>query len=232
MSSQVRERVSRFEVRSKSRVAGPFGLSSIEIVTAALCLLFFAVVVVYYFTSLGPEQARLRALEEKLRQQDVIVSTPQESKVTAAPAPTAKEALSTLESFKGERLRPLASGRIALQNELNALIKKNGLQLTSSIETHLEVAKDEADQGAARRRKIEDALNVFPRQSVHFTVFGQYPNLRAFLTDLEHNKQFLVIRSINLTTQEDREEGSGRRQRAAAASGVMLSVDLTAYFQP
>jgi hypothetical protein len=233
MSSQVRERVSRFEIRSKSRVTRPFGLSSMEIVAACLCLLFFAVVVVYYFTSLRPEQARLRMLEEQLRQQDVIVSSnPQEGNVTAPPAHTAIEALSTLEAFKNERLRPLSSGRIALQNELNALIKKNNLQLTSGIETHVDVVKAEADQGTSRRRKIEDTLNVFPHQSVTFTVFGQYPNLRAFVTDLERNKQFLVIKSINLTTQEDREEGSGRRQRAAAASGIMLSVDLTAYFQP
>ena len=232
MSSQVRERVSRFEVRSTGRAVLPFGLSSREIVAAALALLFFLVVLVYYFTSLRPEQDRLRQLEERLKQQDAIVNNAPGNGDTIPPVDTGKAALGTLEAFKGERLRPLASGRIALQNELNALIKKNGLQLTSSIETHVDVVKDDDDQGTSRRRKIEDTFNVFPRQSVHFTVFGQYPNLRAFVTDLEHNKQFLVIKSINLTTQEDREEGGGRRQRGGAASGVMLSIDLTAYFQP
>jgi hypothetical protein len=232
MSSQVRERVSRFEVRSTGRAVRPFGLSSMEIVAAALALLFFVVVLVYYFTSLRPEQDRLRQLEERLKQQDAIVNSAPGGGGTIAPVDTGKAALGTLEAFKAERLRPLASGRIALQNELNALIKKNGLQLTSSIETHVDAVKDDEDQGTSRRRKIEDTFNVFPRQSVHFTVFGQYPNLRAFVTDLEHNKQFLVIKSINLTTQEDREEGGGRRQRGGAASGVMLSIDLTAYFQP
>lgn len=232
MSSQVRERVSRVEYRSDARVAGPFGLSSTEVVAAALALIFFVVVIVYYFTSLSPAHARLRQLEQRLREQDVIVSSAPVGGETPAPVVTGKEALNTLETFKTERLRPLSSGRIALQNELNALIKKNGLQLTSSIETHLEATKDDTDQAATRRRKLEDMLSVFPRQSIHFTVFGQYANHRAFLSDLEHNKQFLVIKSINFTTQEDKGEGGGGRHRASAASGIMLSVDLTAYFQP
>lgn len=230
MSSQVRERVSRVQVRSTSRVARPFGLSSKEIVAAALALIFFLVVIVYYFTSLRPEQARLRQLEQRLREQDVIVSTPAGGETTA-PVNTGEEALSTLETFKTERLRPLSPGRIALQNELNALIKKNGLQLTSSIETHVDTIKGDGDQSGTRRKKLEDMLSVFPRQSIHFTVFGQYPNLRVFLSDLEHNKQFLVIKSINFTTQEDKSEGGGGRQRSAG-SGIMLSVDLVAYFQP
>src|SRR5215211_2175670 len=102
MSSQVRERVSRLEARSSARARRPFGLSSTEIVAASLSLLFFAVVVVYYFTSLGPEQARLRELEEKLRQQEVVVNNPQDGNVTTAPTHTAKEALGTLEAFKNE----------------------------------------------------------------------------------------------------------------------------------
>lgn len=231
MSSQVQERVSRVEVRSTASVALPFGLNSMEIVAGALALLFFAVVIVYYFTTLRPEQARLQQLEQRLREQEVIVKSGPTGSETPAPVDTSKDALSTLETFKTERLRPLSPGRIALQNELNALIKKNGLQLTSSIETHVDTSKGNEDQAASGRRKLEDILKVFPRQSIHFTVFGQYPNLREFVSDLEHNKQFLVIKSINLTTQEDKGEGGGRHQRTAA-SGIMLSVDLTAYFQP
>ncbi|MFP5263677.1 MAG: GspMb/PilO family protein [Blastocatellia bacterium] len=230
MSSQVRERAPHVEVRSTARSARPFGLSPKEIVAAALALLFFVVVIVYYFTSLRPEQARLRQLEQRLREQDALVNDTPAAGETAAPVNTGKEALSSLETFIAGRLRPLSPGRIALQNELNALIKKNGLQLTSSIETHVDTMKGQGDQAGGRRMKLEDMFNVFPRQSIHFVVFGQYPNLRAFLSDLEHNKQFLVIKSVNFTTQEDTGEG-GRRQRAAA-SGIMLSVDLTAYFQP
>jgi hypothetical protein len=233
MSSQVRERVSRLEVRSASGVALPFGLSSREIVAAALALLFFVVVIVYYFTYLRPDQARLSQLEQQYREQEVIVNNGPAGDQMPASKQTAKEALSTLETFKTERLRPFSAGRIALQNELNALIKKNGLQLTSSIETHVDQIKSNDDPSASRRRKIEDTLNVFPRQSIHFVVAGQYPNLRAFISDLEHNKQFLVIKSINFSTQEDKSEGGGGgRQRAGGASGILLSVDLTAYFQP
>ena len=68
MSSQVRERVSKFEVRRVRVTRLPFGLSSAELVVAVLALLFFLVVVVYYFTSLRPEQSRLERLEEDLKE--------------------------------------------------------------------------------------------------------------------------------------------------------------------
>ena len=67
MSSQVRERVSKLEVRRVRVTRLPFGLSSAELVVAVLTLLFFLVVIVYYFTSLRPEQARLDRLQEDLK---------------------------------------------------------------------------------------------------------------------------------------------------------------------
>ena len=175
MSSQVRERVSKFEVRRVRATRLPFGLSSAELVVAVLALLFFLVVVVYYFTSLRPEQARLDRLEEELKKaQSEIAAVAAPTTQGASPAMTVKAALDSLQAFKSEHLRPLASGRIALINQINALAKKNGMTLTSGIDMPLEKAAESADQDSSKRKKTEDLFNVFPHMTMHFTVFGQY----------------------------------------------------------
>jgi Tfp pilus assembly protein PilO len=234
MSSHVRERVSKFEVRQARVTRLPFGLSSVEVVAAVLVLLFFIVVIVYYFTALKPEQSRLDQLEADLRKAQAeigSISTPDGQGVSTAT--TVKSALDSLQAFKTEHLRPLASGRIALINQINALAKKNGVTLTSGIDMPLEKAAEPEDPGSNRRKKSEDLFNVFPHMNMHFTVFGQYANVRAFINEIEHNKQFLVIKSINIASQEEKTgEGGGGRRGRGNVSGLTLTIDAAAYFQP
>ncbi|MGA9767509.1 MAG: hypothetical protein WBV94_00600 [Blastocatellia bacterium] len=235
MSSQVRERVSKFEVRHLRATRLPFGLSSGELVTGVLVLLFFIVVVVYYFTSLRPEQARLESLENELKKAQTEIA---EIATPAAQGPSAavtvRAALDSLQAFKSEHLRPLASGRIALINQINALAKKNGMTLTSGIDMPLENAAEVEEAGSNRRKKSEDLFNIFPHMTIHFTVFGQYGNVRTFINELEHNKQFLVVKSVSLSAQEEKGgEGGGRRGgRGGGIAGLTLTVEASAYFQP
>ena len=153
----------------------------------------------------------------------------------ASPAMTVRAALDSLQAFKSEHLRPLASGRIALINQINALAKKNSVTLTSGIDMPLEKAAEVADEDSNKRKKSEDLYNVFPHMNMHFTVFGQYANVRSFINELEHNKQFLVIKSVNIASQEEKtgEDGGGRRGgRGGSISGLTLTVEAAAYFQP
>ncbi len=235
MSSQVRERVSKVEVRRVRATWVPFGLSSGEVVVAVLALLFFLVVVVYYFTALRPEQSRLDRLQGELKKaQADIAEVAAPTAGGASPAMTVKAALDSLQTFKSDHLRPLASGRIALINQINALAKKNGMVLTSGIDMPLEKGAEAVDQDSNKRKKTEDLYNVFPHMTMHFTVSGQYANVRAFINELEHNKQFLVIKSINLSSQEEKagEGGGGRRGGRGGISGLTLTVEAVAYFQP
>jgi Tfp pilus assembly protein PilO len=236
MSSHVRERVSKLEVRKAGITRLPFGLSSVEVVAAVLVLLLFIVVVVYYFTTLRPEQSRLDQLEADLRKaQSEIGAISAPGAEGNSPAMSVKAALDSLQAFKIEHLRPLASGRIALINQINALAKKNGVTLTSGIDMPLEKAAEPEDPGSTRRKKTEDLFNVFPHMNMHFTVFGQYANVRAFINEIEHNKQFLVIKSITISSQEEKageSEGGRRGGRGGNVSGLTLTIDAAAYFQP
>jgi len=232
MSTRVEEHVSRLAVRRK-RARRSFGLSGPEIVAASLALLAFVMAVFYYFTALSPEQTRLRTQEQELQRINA-----EQARITTTgggvKGPNIKDALASLQSFKSESLRPLSSGRIALINEVNALAKKHSVTLTTGIDMPLEkgAAKtDEAD--SKRKKKTDELLNAFPHLDMHFTVFGQYPNQRAFLNDLEHNKQFFIIKAVGLTMQEDKGEGGGgKRGRATAGSGLAMTIEASAYFQP
>lgn len=234
MSSQVRQRVSRINARPSRAFASPFGLSKRELIAAILALLFFFAMVIYYFTSLKPAKQNLALLESKLEVQKQTML--ERAQLSAAGEATTKdeaqEALNTLETFRTSYLKPRSQGRIALLNDINALAKKSGVQLTSGIDlTYEQQVENEQEDSANRRRKVEEALNVFPKETVQFSVFGQYPNLRSFIKELEGNKQFIVLDSINLTSTEEAQ--IGRRSRGAAVgAGIALTIEMSVYFQP
>ena len=229
MSTHVEERVSRVAVRRK-RSRRSFGLSGPEVGAAILALLAFVLAIFYYFTALSPEQARLRAQEQELQRINAELAT-MTTPGGGPKGPNVKETLASLQSFKTEYLRPLSSGRIALINEVNALAKKHSVTLTSGIDMPLERGGVKTEEGDNKRvKKTEAVLNVFPHLDMHFAVFGQYPNLRAFLNELEHNKQFFIIKTVGLQMQEDKGEG-GRHRGRATGSGLAMALEASAYFQ-
>ncbi|HEX5731380.1 MAG TPA: GspMb/PilO family protein [Blastocatellia bacterium] len=228
MSSQVRERVSRMEVRSIKMPARPFGLSPAELLAAAAVLLFFVLVVTYYFSTVRPQQDRVRELKaQRDAQQTVIDASLQNSGQGANPAQdAARQALDSLNTFKGSRLtaKTRTRGEAELFKEINALAKKNSLQLMSGIEVRHNV-----DPTGSKRKSGEKSLDIFPKLEMNFTVFGQLENLRKFINQLEQNNHFLIIQTLSLTSI-DAEEGR-RGARVQSSSGISLAVNMTAYFQ-
>jgi hypothetical protein len=239
VSTQVRETIRRPDVRQIRVTRIPFGLGVGETIATLLAFVLILWVLVYYFSSLKPEQNRLRTIESQLdaQQRSIIASRPDAVKDVPAEDP-AKTALETLDTFKENHLKSFSSGRIALIREINALAKKNNVSLTSGIDMGSTggEADSESDQtvekkNVSRRKKTDDLLNAFPSVNFRFTVFGQYSNLRTFIGELEREKQFVVINSINLTNQEAK-TASRRARGAEGAAGIMLTIEMTGYFQP
>jgi hypothetical protein len=235
---QVRERISRVDDMRSPRVRTlPLGLSWVEILALTFALIVVAVAVTRYWTALRPEQARLRQLEQQLadQQRDLVLSTPGVPSTTS-PSDIAQQALDSLEQFKTNHLKRLQSGEIELLNEVNALAKKSSVQLMSGIDTTRRIpgpVEEEAAAGqkkASKQRKPEEILGVFPALAARFSVSGEYTNLRSFISALESSKQFLLVNTVNITNQEGKTTGRGRR--VEAAGGLMLSIEVTAYFRP
>ncbi len=240
MSTQVRERVSRSGVRQVGATKIPFALSLGELIAVLLAAAVLVWAVTQYFSSLKPEEDRLRAVEAELdaQQRNIVATAKTGSEPEISAVDQAKIALESLDAFKGSHLKSFSSGRIALIKEINALAKKNNVTLTSGIDMGANLGEADAEGGQAsdtkstrRLKKEEDLLNAFPSVLFRFTVFGQYSNIRSLITELEGQKQFVVIKSVNLTNQEAR-TASRRSRGGEGASGIMLTIEMSAYFQP
>lgn len=238
MSTHVRERISRPQTRRVRVIKMPLGLNAGEAVAALVGMILVFWMAVYYFVSLKPEADRLKLLEKQFaqQQQDIIANVkPPEEAGALSPSEQAKIALDSLESFKEGHLKSFSAGRIALIKEINAMAKKNSATLTSGIE--IESSSEATARAAGQsktdgqtRKKEDEIAAAFPSVNFRFTVFGQYSNLRNLISDLEHQKQFLVINAVNLSNQEARV--TSRRSRSEGVSGIMLTIEMSAFFQP
>jgi hypothetical protein len=240
VSTHVRERAPRSEARSRGVTRMPFGSNVGEAIAVLLAVVLLVLAAVYYFASLRPEHDRLGVLNAELaEQQRNIIATTNPRGAEAPFVDTAKQALETLETFKTSHLKPFSSGRIDLIKEINALAKKTNVTLTSGIDMGSSVGESSGDgektstaekKTASKRKKADEIVSAIPSVAFRFTVFGQYASLRTFINELEREKQFVVINSINLTNQEAKT--SSRRSRGEATSGIMLAIEMSAYFQP
>jgi len=239
VSTQVRDRIVRSEARSVKSAKIPFGLNAAETIAALVGIGLLVLVAVYYFSSLKPQQDRLHALETDfaIQQKSILDNAKPPSTEQHTPSDMAKDAIESLETFKTGHLKPFSTGRIDLIKEINALAKKHTVTLTSGIDMGASISESSAGgdkagakKGALIRKKADEILSAFPSVTFRFTVFGQYAQVRAFINDLEREKQFLVIDSVNLTNQEART--SSRRGRGEGGTGIMLTIEMSAYFQP
>jgi len=209
----------------------PFGLRPVEIAVSVAMIGVVILVAYYYVSALQPEQERLKALETRDAELDKLLAEAKAKSNEPKKEDVALMALESLNSFKETRLKPQMHGEITLYNDINSLAKKHGLQLISGIEMERQgAAKQEEGKSL---KKGEELLNVYPETNIRFTVAGEYQSLRSFISELERNPQFLVLKSLNLLTV-DREEGAqgGRGGRRGGAASVALSIDMIVYFTP
>jgi hypothetical protein len=233
MATQVKVPANRAQ-KLPAVVSKPFGLSYPELLAAGVVLLFSIFVLTYYFTTLGPAKAEVSELGKQLEalKKSEAEMTSNSQKPVETQVDMGKAALESLEGFKSSRLRALSVGRIALINDINALAKKHSVQLTSGIDMSLDSGEDklELDDKGTNKKKSSGLLDIFPNLKTRFTVGGDYAKLRAFISELEANKQFLTIDALNLAAIR---QGEGERSRRRnSASGIGLSIELTAFFYP
>jgi Tfp pilus assembly protein PilO len=233
----VRVRLSKLR---QSRQRSVLGLPEI-IGLAASTLLLLAVVFAYLYF-LTPARNRLLAaqrqrdgLQEQLRtsQEGVRQSTDTQATIT--------EINQSLEDFENSRLTRRDAGRMALYNQLNLLIKRNGLRNTAGPNyTALNpLGTVDAKGQAANKTGNAKWQSVFPGIGVSLTVEGQYANLRRFVRDVEASGQFLIINAVELESVTDNNSADVAAGAAPGAGPtgaarpmlVSLRLDLAVYFQ-
>lgn len=225
----LKARLNRFNSNRQQSMLGPA-----EAIGLAGSFLILLMVIVGYLYFLVPARSRLDRLQRergqlqtKLRNsQDVVV----QGRTTEA---TVGGITQSLEAFETKQLLGSDRGRMALYDSLNQLIKKNGLRNTSGP-TYTALESTGTRTTASSRSANTKWQSIYPGIAISLTVEGQYQNLRRFVRDLETNKQFVIINSVEL--ERSTETGSstlpeGSPESAAKPSLVSLRLEMATYFQ-
>lgn len=216
-----------------SRRGKMFGIA--EIVALAVSCFVLALVLFSYIYFFVPARSRLASANNDLKQTQTNLQTlgtvfekDQSTKQTV------DRAAASLNKFETEYLMGTDQGRLALYEELNQLIVKNGVRNTSGpTYTPLDPAGTKSNSG---KTVITKWQSFYPGIAVMVTVEGEYQNVRHFIRDVERSRQFVVINEVELQRASQNnapvsaEEGGGAGS-GTRASLVTLQLNMATYFQ-
>jgi Tfp pilus assembly protein PilO len=210
-----------------------FGLAEIIAVSGSAAILLTVLLAYVYFQV--PARSRLQGLQlERTRLQNQVRTSEQAMLKGLDTRSMVNRITSSLDDFEDGRLLNRNQGRMALYDELNQLIRKNGLRNTSGPSyTALDSVGSKTSPTESKSASTK-WQSVYPGISVSLTVEGSYQNLRRFIRNLEASKQFIIINAIELEKATETntplsvegEPGVGSR-----GSLVSLRMDLATYFQ-
>lgn len=226
----IRTRLQKFTFSREQRTLGPA-----EIVGLGGSALIAILVILSYLYFLAPARTRLDALQadrsrlqSNLRNsQDVV----QQGQTTEA---AVQKITQSLDDFESVQLLGANRGRMGIYDSLNLLIRKNGLRNTSGP-TYAPLEPAGSKAGATGTRSANTKWqSIYPGIAISLTVEGQYQNLRRFIRDLETNKQFVIINSVELERSTETNSSpavAGGTAGGSRAALVSLRLEMATYFQ-
>jgi len=212
-----------------SRRGKMFGIAEMVALTGS-CLVF-ALVLLSYLYFLVPARSRItslnadrKQLQTNLQTLDGVVHKEQNTKDNV------DRVAASLANFENAFLMRQDAGRLALYEELNQLIVKDGLRNTSGpTYTPLDPAGTKSTAGKTVSTKWQ---SFYPGISVMVTVEGQYQDVRRFIRDVERSKQFVVINEVELQrATQNNEPASAEGGSGTRGSLVSLQLNMATYFQ-
>ena len=211
------------------RIFGPAEI--IGLAGSALILLLVVVSYLYFLLPANSQLVALQAqrslLQAQLRDLHDVVT---KGETTEASVQKINQSLDEFET--GHLLGP-DRGRMGLYDSLNVLIRKNGLRNTSGP-TYTPLESSNSKASSSSRSANTKWQSVYPGIAISVTVEGQYQKLRHFVRDLEMDKQFFIINSVELersTETNNALPAEGDPATGARAALVSLRLEMTTYFQ-
>lgn len=226
----IRTRLETLNITRQNGLMGPA-----ELVALAGSGLILVLVIVSYLYFLVPARSRVEALKlERARLQSQL----QNSQAVVLQGQTTEATVQTitqsLDGFESRRLVSSDPGRMGLYGSLNQLIRKNGLRNTSGpTYTPLDPAGQKTGTSGAKSASAK-WQSIYPGIAISLTVEGQYQSLRRFVRDLETDKQFIIINSVELeSATETSSQAPVEGSPATSARGTLVSLrlELATYFQ-
>lgn len=211
----------------EQRVFGPA-----EIVGLAGSMLILLLVVVSYLYFLVPVNSRLDALQaqrsllqNELRDLQGVVHRGETTEASV------QKINQSLDVFENEHLQSPDQGRMGLYGSLNELIRKNGLRNTSGPTYAPIESSDTKTNSTGSRSTNTKWQSVYPGIAISVTVEGQYQNLRRFIRDIENDKQFIIINSVELERSTETNNAPSAENAPTRVTPVSLRLEMTTYFQ-
>jgi Tfp pilus assembly protein PilO len=225
----LRARLKSIKFSRRSGVIGPA-----ELIGLAGSVLILILVIVGYLYFLVPTRFRLESLQsERSRLQGQLRSSQDVVRQGQTTEATVQNITESMDAFESRQLLGANRGRMSLYDSLNELIRKNGLRNTSGpTYTPLEPAGSKIGTSGTRTANTK-WQSIYPGIAISVTVEGPYQNLRRFIRDIETNKQFVIINSIELerSTENSAPPGDGASGGAPRGSLVSLRLEMATYFQ-
>jgi Tfp pilus assembly protein PilO len=220
----------KFQRIRTSRRSGMIGVAEIFALGGSVVILLTVLLGYFYFlvparSHLQERQLERSRLQNQLRSSQELVLKEQDTqsivdKITAS-----------LVNFEDNRLPHRNQGRMGLYDELNQLIRKDGLRNTAGP-SYSQLESLEAKKSATGSKSSSAKWqSVYPGIGVSVTVEGSYQNLRRFIRSLEASRQFIIIDAIELerATQTNTPEGAATSGDRAAL--VSLRLNMATYFR-
>jgi len=175
---------------------------------AALLALITAFAYFYFYL---PADSRLKSLQRERDQlQTQLRAAEKLYSDTTSTSDAVDQRLSSVKEFEDRWLSVPGSGRLALYAEINDMIRNNGLRNTagpsySALEPIGSKTQGQATE-SAEKQGIAKWQSIYPGILVSVTVEGPYQRVRHFVRDIEANRHFLIINSVEL--ESVRESGA------------------------
>jgi len=225
----VRTRLETLNVSRQNGIVGPA-----ELVALAGSGLILILVIVSYLYFLVPARSRVETLTLERTRLVSQLKTSQamviEGQTTEA---TVQKITQSLDGFESKRLAGSDVGRMGLYDSLNQLIRKNALRNTSGpTYTPLDPAGQKSASSGTKSASAK-WQSIYPGIAISVTVEGQYQNLRRFVRDLEMDRQFIIINSVELESASETNSAPAAEGGSTAPRGslVSLRIELATYFQ-
>ncbi|MDT7688069.1 MAG: hypothetical protein QOE46_828 [Acidobacteriota bacterium] len=244
-SARLRTRLDTFRA---TRRRGAIGLP--ETIALGVAALLLMTAVLAYLFLLVPQKSRTQSLEAERQDLQRLLASQQTSLGAGKDTQQrVSDILSSLDHFEVDHLGQSSSGTKTVVEELNRLIIKDGLRISGGVAfTQLqEVAPGSDERQQTQRRSSSSEENaqrvvqsIFPGIGVTLTVEGTYPNMRRFIRDIEADRQFVVINTVELegvtdtnSAQMTAPESAAAPQPQAPSRGALVSLrlDMAAYFR-
>ncbi|HEY0080955.1 MAG TPA: GspMb/PilO family protein [Pyrinomonadaceae bacterium] len=212
--AEVRARLANLRGSRQRSILGLPEIIGLSVAGLLLLTMLFA-----YFYFLLPERARLRrAGEERAKLQNELRLSTEGIRREENTQASVEKILGSLQEFESRNLVSREEAGTAVIEELNTLMRRNNLRITTGVSfVQLEAVDPNAPQqqrAVTTTGAVRAIQNIFPGVGVNLTVEGTYASLRRFIRDVEADPRFIVINGVELEGVTD----TGSRAAAAIAA--------------